>query len=223
VALGPGPGIIDLEVDEPEGAARFFGRLFSGEPPATLGWRSERGEHRLYRWDDRVLPLVQSAVAHLAGGAVELRLGAGRQLASVCPPSPWNGGRREWNGTWDIAPLPAALLEELARSKAERAPRAPGRRTVSPAAGDRYALAALSREARALRQAAPGTRNCTLNRAAYYLGELVGAGILEREVVESTLTEAALACGLPEGEIAATLRSGLEAGLLHPRPVRLKR
>jgi hypothetical protein len=68
-----------------------------------------------------------------------------------------------------------------------------------------------------VREARPGARNWTLNRAAYYLGQLVASGMLERGVVEAELTDAAFGTGLSEREILATLQSGIEAGLLRPR------
>jgi Bifunctional DNA primase/polymerase, N-terminal len=211
-------GVIDLEVDEREGAVALFERLFAGEPPPTLGWRSARGEHRLYRWDDQLEGLTTSAVVYLAGGAVELRLGGrGKQVVAVCPPSPnGGGGRREWNGIWEISSLPERSLEELASLKACRVPSRAGPR---PAVSSRYAAAALAREAELVREAEPGARNRTLNRAAYCLGQLVAAGVLERGTVEAELADAAVATGLLEKEIIVTLRSGLEAGLRKPRTV----
>ena len=65
--------------------------------------------------------------------------------------------------------------------------------------------------------AAPGCRNDILNCAAFNLGQIVGGGQLDRPVVESALMAAAVAVGLDEREAAATLRSGLEAGLKEPR------
>src|SRR4051794_3107303 len=102
VVLGPASGVVDLEVDDPERAQMLLGELFPDGPPPTMGWSSRRGEHRLYRWDDR-LSAARSAVVHLAGGALELRLGAGgKQVAAVCPPSPRaDGSPRIWNGIWE--------------------------------------------------------------------------------------------------------------------------
>ncbi len=86
-----------------------------------------------------------------------------------------------------------------------------------PPGTNRYAEAALRYETRTVRTATPGTRNVTLNRAAFSLGQLVIAGLLARDAVEAELTDAALDAGLCEREIAGTLRSGLEAGMLRPR------
>ena len=68
-----------------------------------------------------------------------------------------------------------------------------------------------------MRTAGPGTRNSTLNLVAFRLGQLVATRALERTAVEMALTGAALAAGLGEREVERTIRSGLEAGLSHPR------
>jgi hypothetical protein len=75
----------------------------------------------------------------------------------------------------------------------------------------------LEREADRVRTAGPGTRNSTLNRAAYHLGQLVAAQALDRAAVEVALTGAALAAGLGPHEVERMIRSGLEAGLAYPR------
>lgn len=89
----------------------------------------------------------------------------------------------------------------------------------TPAVPDRYADAALRYEVRNVATAQEGTRNATLNRAAYSLGGLVAAGLLGRRTVETALSEAALAAGLGDREIAATLESGITAGMKRPRSV----
>ena len=183
VVLGPASGVVDLEVDDPELAGPLLGELFPDGPPPTMGWSSRRGEHRLYRWDDR-LSAARSAVVHLAGGALELRLGAGgKQVAAVCPPSPRaDGTPRRWNGIWEIAPCPEVLVDVVARSATPPPARpSPGRpRKVRGAAPGRYGIAALEREAALVRSAGPGTRNEALNRAAFCLGQLVASGAIDR-------------------------------------------
>jgi hypothetical protein len=83
--------------------------------------------------------------------------------------------------------------------------------------GGAYAHSALERECARVAAARVGTRNDTLNRAAYNLGTLVGSGLLDRSEVEVELTRAALAAGLEQREIASTARSGLTAGIARPR------
>lgn len=65
--------------------------------------------------------------------------------------------------------------------------------------------------------AAEGARNHTLNRSAFVLGQLVGAGHLERDEVADVLTRAGCSAGLGEREVAATVASGLSAGERWPR------
>jgi len=62
-----------------------------------------------------------------------------------------------------------------------------------------------------------GNRNNQLNKSAKALGELVGAGVLDRGAVEAGLLGAALAIGLGDKEARDTIRSGLEAGIKAPR------
>lgn len=214
IALGPSAGVVDVEVDDPARAAPVLDRAAL---PATIGWRSARGEHRVYAWTDKLGPLCDKAVVYLAGGALELRIGAaGKQLVAVCPPTVGTDRRRRgWNGVWEIAPFPERLLEEVARVRGEKPPRRD--RPLFSGSTVPYATAALNAEADLVRSAAEGTRNTTLNRAAFNLGQLVAGGLLERAVVEAELFSAAGTAGLPEREVAATIRSGLEAGIKNPR------
>ena len=63
--------------------------------------------------------------------------------------------------------------------------------------GNRVRLAALRREARLVAAALPGTRNDTLNRAAFNLGQLVAAGMLPTPVVIRGLADAAETAACP--------------------------
>jgi hypothetical protein len=86
--------------------------------------------------------------------------------------------------------------------------------------GQGYAAKALDEELQRVRSAA-SNRNDTLNRAAYSLGQLVGAGLLGEGEVEQALLGAASDVGLGEGESIATIRSGLRGGIAQPRVVAL--
>jgi len=83
----------------------------------------------------------------------------------------------------------------------------------------RKVRAALRHESEAVRTAPAGARNHTLNRAAYKLGQLVGAGKLQRREVEAALLAAADALARDDGEttVVRTIRSGLSAGIANPR------
>jgi hypothetical protein len=113
-------------------------------------------------------------------------------------------------------PLPSWLAELLTAAP-------PPRRAALPdlAAGGsrrRYLAAALRGELADVAGARPGTRNDTLNRAAFRLGQLAAAGHGSLNELTGPLLDAALAAGLTETESLATINSGLTAGQRHPRP-----
>jgi hypothetical protein len=89
--------------------------------------------------------------------------------------------------------------------------------TSSNGATSPYGDSALVAECQRVATAAPGTRNTTLNAAAFSLAQLVAVGKLDEPVVRRRLEGAALAAGLERDEIVATVDSGFSAGLQAPR------
>src|SRR5262249_51911277 len=87
--------------------------------------------------------------------------------------------------------------------------------------GSAYADAAVRGEANEVALSPTGQRNSRLNLAAYRLGQLVGASLLTEGAVTDSLVSAATSAGLSQREARATIRSGLLAGLSHPRGVEL--
>ena len=85
-----------------------------------------------------------------------------------------------------------------------------------------YATAALREETRLVATSRPGTRNDTLNRAAFSLGQLVAAGLLPPLAVVTSLMSAAECSGLSDGEASRTIRSGMAAGTRRPRFLQAK-
>jgi bifunctional DNA primase/polymerase-like protein len=83
----------------------------------------------------------------------------------------------------------------------------------------RYAAAALAAEADRVARAPVGARNDTLNRAAFALGRLVGAGLLDAHLAATELAAAAAFAGLGRVETRRTIRSGLTAGRRQPAEV----
>jgi hypothetical protein len=144
----------------------------------------------------------------------------------VAPPSRHASGQPyRW-----VRPLCAELPAVPDRLRARLAPPRTQRTTgplpppaaVAGGQAERYARAALDREAAAVRAASPGTCNHTLNRAAFNLGQLVGAGLLDAGEVSAVLLEAALAAPATghadrERKARATIESGLRAGARTPR------
>ncbi|MEU4828111.1 bifunctional DNA primase/polymerase [Actinomadura sp. NPDC023710] len=110
------------------------------------------------------------------------------------------------------APLPAPLLS--ASSVA-------GTVADLPA----YVQAALKGEAARVADAVTGGRNHALNKAAYNLGRLTGAGALDPETAATVLFEAAAVhfgptrADVTPTEARATIRSALAAGARNPRTI----
>jgi Bifunctional DNA primase/polymerase, N-terminal len=139
-----------------------------------------------------------------------------------------SGGRYRW-----VQPLTATLPQVPEVLRRLLTPPAATRTTLPPAprpaGGDggqsrasRYAQAALQREAARVRTALPGSCNDTLNRAAFNLGQLVAAGLLDPDHVHQVLLAAALAAPATghtdrQRRATATITSGLRGGAAKPR------
>lgn len=138
-------------------------------------------------------------------------------------------GAGPYTVTYDVppAPLPDWLVRLLTSTTGPApflgAPTADGVRNL-PA----YARAALKDEAHRVASARPGGRNHALNKAAYNLGRLVGAGVLAAEVAADVLYEAASVhfgptrADVRPSEARAVIRSGMAAGARNPRHVTTK-
>lgn len=125
------------------------------------------------------------------------------------------GGRRyESDDTAAVEDLPAwltaLLTDQMPAPALSHAMDAVERRS-------RYAAAALRGELDRVLSAPVGQRNHTLNSAAFALGQLIAAELIPDVLAIDALSFAARATGLSESEAAATIRSGLAAGALHPR------
>jgi hypothetical protein len=109
--------------------------------------------------------------------------------------------------------LPLAVVRHLIDQyqKSGKRERQRQQRTIEAEPSDSYVAAALKNETENVRSAVQGTRNHTLNVAAFNLFRFIGTGQLSQGVIESALTNAALSAGLGETEIAATLRSALRS------------
>jgi hypothetical protein len=107
--LGPESGLVDVEFDDQDGAEVL--RALGLDSIATPTWKSERGEHRLFRWTPE-LP----ATGWRKVGGLEIRIG-GNPAQSVLPPSIHpSGALYEWiiePGDCAPADFPEALLQEV--------------------------------------------------------------------------------------------------------------
>ena len=212
VATGAVSGVIVLDTDSEEAEAEVERR---GVPP-TPTVRTAKGRHRYFRHPG--FP-VRNFAGRLPG--CDLRGDGGYVVAagSTHPSGAvyaWEDGRTP--DDVPFAPVPAWLLDLIRESAAPsvgvHAP-APPRDEARSA----YAEKALDGELAALRRAQPGGRNNALNRAAFNLGQLVGADALGQGEVERHLLATALAIGLNEKEARATIASGVEDGKANPRRI----
>jgi hypothetical protein len=208
LATGRRFDVLDLDGDQGVEALRAALSIEPLEHPGPVARTGGGGWHLLYAPTG-----LGNRVGLLPG--VDWR---GRGGLIVAPPSQHASGHRY---TW-VRPLTATLPEVLAGLRRRLAPPPAQRTTLPPAptpAGHRgdYGRAALTRERAAVATAQPGSRNATLNRAAFNLGQLVAAGLLEAEEVRVVLLAGALEAGNPEAKASATIRSGLAGGMAKPR------
>lgn len=86
---------------------------------------------------------------------------------------------------------------------------------------ERYGWSGLANECRTVSTQQSGGRNNQLNVSAFSVGQLVGAGMVERNTAERFLFLAAEQCGLVNDDgadsVRATIASGLTSGMRQPR------
>jgi hypothetical protein len=209
-------GLVVVDADGPDGAHALAAlEAEHGRLPQTRVARTSRGRHLYFHAGEHAI----TNSAGLLGEGLDVR---GRGGYVVAPPSRHASGHTyTWATTVPVAPLPAWLARRLAAGAA-----APVRLALPAAVtagsderAQRYLRAALEGEFADVTHASVGTRNATLNRAAFRLGQLAGAGLAQPDQLADALLTAASLVGLGEREERATIASGLTAGQRHPRPV----
>jgi hypothetical protein len=202
--------LVVIDIDD-EDAFRELVEARGASFPGTPAVRTGKGQHLYFRAPNGTT--IRNSADKLARG-VDVR-GEGGYV--VAPPSVHeNGVRYEWSSPEPAAPLPRWLTELLAEPPPSR-PAIPAPARVEGGADTPYGLAALEAECGKVKAAPEGSRNHTLNVAAFALGQLEAGGELAFGSVEADLLAAAVAAGLPEREALRTIASGLEAGRQTPR------
>lgn len=112
---------------------------------------------------------------------------------------------------WEVSP-PAAPGWLLAKVRPPALP--PLKRPIADST-DR-ARQRLYRAAQKVANAQAGHRNDTLNKQAYFVGRLIGAGMVGSLEAAESLIGAGLHAGMDRLEVQATVRSGLKSGMAHP-------
>ncbi|MGI5436186.1 hypothetical protein ACQEV4_01390 [Streptomyces shenzhenensis] len=111
----------------------------------------------------------------------------------------------------------AALAKLSPQAPPPRAGAARGSFRVSSDRLDSYTQKALQAECDAIVQAPDGDQNNIINRAAFNVGQLVGAGALGEDEARDMLLSASVAGNHPEGRARPSIDSGLRAGVRSPR------
>jgi Bifunctional DNA primase/polymerase, N-terminal len=228
ISCGPsGLVVLDLDLDldvakagsvddQPPGSgadslAELCKRHGQPYPVGTFTVSTPRGTHLYFLAPSRS---PRNSAGRL-GSLIDVRAAGGYVIA---PGSRVCGLRYDVVDTNRPSPLPdwiATLLDDRpAPAATHRLPASEIRQPIS------YAQTALREETARVTAAPTGTRNDTLNCAAFSLGQLVVANLLPADTVMTALADAAERCGLPRDEAHRTIRSGMTSGMRHPRTQR---
>jgi hypothetical protein len=211
IRTGAPSGLVVVDVDPQHGGGETLARVATerGPLPAGRTIRTGSGGQHLYFAHPGVP--VRNDAGRVVGPGVDIRGDGGYVIA---PPSRHRsgglyllearGGQLPELPAWIVDAVHAPQREPLKFDRASKAATAWGR-------------AALDGELRGLQQATEGVRNDTLNRVAFRLGQIVGAGCLDEADVAPLLIQRGIAIGLREREVVKTVRSGLRAGEGSPR------
>lgn len=222
ILTGSKSGLVVVDVDPAHGGRDSL-RALKGDGaglPRTLYARTGGGGfHLLYAAPATVVGNAVGRLGRRELAGIDVRGENGYVVAS--PSGHRSGGRYGWAATPDtVAPLPAWITERPDVARAAEVPRL--------TRGDRraaYAAQALVGECDRVADAPEGQRNATLNRSAFSLGTLVGAGVLDEGVAVAALAAAATTAShggarpMREREVMATIRSGMSEGIRRPRTV----
>ncbi|WP_171900165.1 AAA family ATPase [Blastomonas sp. RAC04] len=216
LATGAVSGVVVLDLDDDAAILAAYERGV----PETMTVRTPRGLHLYFRHPG-------GHVRNRAGllPSVDLRGDGGYVVgpSSYFAPTPEEAaqgkvaGSYEWVSYGPVAPMPDWLAAMLIDTKPPTPPAPKPSNVVPLHRPGGYGNAAMLGELQRLREAAPGTRNHTLNRCAFALAQLAAAGEIEGDDAIDQLRATAAAIGLEDGEIEATLASGWGGGMASPR------
>ena len=212
IGIRTGDGLLVLDIDGDQGKASIQGKHL----PPTVTCLTGNGTHYYFTGTGRCRVGIRPGI--------DIRGSGGYVIAapSIHP----SGAVYSWADDLSpddipLAPAPAWLTDALRRDGRDRRdPPAPATPCEQSSA---YGLTALEREAHALAMASVGTRNATLNKAAFACGNLIGGGEIAWDDAWQQLwaacSENGLLTDLNDGPMktAATLQRNLADGADHPR------
>lgn len=214
IVCGKVSGIAVLDIDPRNGGFESLKKLKSG--PSSLYTRTGGGGmHVFFAYENGI------EYPKTIGEGLDIRADG---AYIVAPPSLHVSGKRySWGNSEAIASFDW-LGEQIKRVKGSNGHSAPTRQSREMGAAidegtANYANHVLELAVAAVQLSSEGKRNDTLNREAYSLGGLVGAGVLDRTLVRDRLYRAAKAAGLEKREIESCLDRSLADGIEKPRTV----
>lgn len=214
LATGRESGFFVLDVDPDNGGDEALLKLEAEHGDLPLTWCVETGSggnHYYFNYPDFDVTNATKALRALGIHGIDIR-GDGGQV--VAPPSV--SGKGPYISTkLEMVDAPQWLLDILRPKPRQQA--APRDFTIPTGALDTYTEKALRDECDQIIGAPDGDQNNTINIAAFNIGQLVGAGALTESEARQALLAAARAGNHPEGRAAATIESGLRAGMSDPR------
>jgi putative DNA primase/helicase len=226
VATGPGTGVFVLDIDGEEGVESYR-RLTAehGKLPWAPSVKTPRGYHLWLKYPSSEIGCSTSRIAP----KIDVRGEGGYALLPGSIGA--NGARyrfRPGHSLDDvaIAAAPPWLIELASNPRQESTSRSVVQTQRAERPRDipsRYGAVALESESAKVRSLPDGCRNDGLNRAAFRMGQLAGAGAVDESAARAELRTAALATGLPDSEVNATIESGISAGQSYPRVVEARR
>jgi len=218
VACGPsGLVVIDLDVKNGANGVEAWEWLCAqlDIPPwdAPMVETPSGGRHLYYSAPEGVT--VRNSTARLGPG-IDVRGDGGYVVA---PPSITDQGSYVRRQGGSPVPLPEKIVDLLVKRPGTESPSQAPSAPQESRNLNAYVEKAVSDELAKVAGAPEGSRNDTLNRAAFALGQLVKApwANLDQAYVENELLQAARACRLPDDEARKTIASGLKAGMANPR------
>lgn len=173
------------------------------------------GAHLFYALNDN----FGNRNKHLPAG-IDIRGHGGYVI--VAPSAHASGNTYQWENDyspWDksLAPIPPKLYALLEKSNQHDRPDVQFDTAKKyDNQGTAYGIAAINNQCKSIQQAANGTRNTTLNTAAFALGRLVAGGELDYAYAYDNLYAAALQADLTQDEAKRTINSGINAGMQSP-------
>ena len=218
IRTGAESSLVVLDVDPRHGGDATLDHLVSEHGPLPAGRTVATGGGGMHLYFRHPGHKVSNDAGRRLGDGLDIRGDGGYVLA---PPSRHvSGGRYAVSARGgEIPVMPDWLIERL--QAPIHTPRPPVDRFHRGDDTTAWAQAALRGELNRLEQAEPGSRNNTLNRVAFRLGQIIAGGQLNEADVESMLIDGAVSLGLGEREAVATVHSGMNAGEGAPRgPVR---